>query len=259
LTPEEHARTLMRALDAQGEVEASGATAKTEPAVKAVEPWAQERQRDADGQGDRVALEFQSDDMIGATPRAPAATAPRQDVALSFAALELDLDDGASALGFVDRQQEHGPPQREEAKKPDRTRPSATESVDRASSPGGAKISLSDLYALGDFSGALAEAENRLQLDPNDHDAVSYRARCQDVLTKMWTARLGSLDRSVRLLIPEDEIRWLSVDHRAGFVLSLVDGSATFDEILDMSGMERLEALHILAELLDRGVIGVVR
>jgi hypothetical protein len=75
----------------------------------------------------------------------------------------------------------------------------------------------------------------------------------------MWTARLGSLDRSVRLLIPEDEIRWLSVDHRAGFVLSLVDGSATFDEILDRSGMERLEALHILAELLDRGVIGVVR
>lgn len=251
LTAEEHAATLMRALDAQGETHENDFQSK--PLPSPTEARVRERRSDPE-------FEFQSDDMIGAVHRKVAAAAPRRDVALSFATLELDLEDGVSALGFVDRQQEgHGPTQREEARKPERTRASADESMDRVSSLGSSRIGLSDLYALGDFSGALAEAEVRLQQDPTDQEAVAYRMRCQEVLTKMWTARLGSLERAVRMLIPEEEIRWLSVDHRAGFVLSLVDGSATFDEILDMSGMQRLEALRILAELLDRGVIGVVR
>lgn len=180
-----------------------------------------------------------------------AGNAPRSrsdEVMLSSAALELDLSEG-SALGFLERQQSQAPPR---AHKP-QTPAVASEA------PQQSQVSAADLYAVGDFSGALALAEQRLQEAPEDELAQNYRQRCQEVLTKMWTARLGSLDKALRVAVPPDQIRWLSVDHRAGFVLSLLDGHSTIDEVLDICGMPRLQALRILAELLNRGAIEVVR
>ena len=46
-----------------------------------------------------------------------------------------------------------------------------------------------------------------------------------------------------------------ALDHRAGFVLTFVDGMSSVDDILDASGLPRVEALHILADLLTKGVI----
>jgi hypothetical protein len=56
-------------------------------------------------------------------------------------------------------------------------------------------------------------------------------------------------------MVPDAEVRWLGLDHRAGFLLSRIDGVATVDELVDVSGMGRLEALKILAELLEAKAI----
>jgi hypothetical protein len=61
----------------------------------------------------------------------------------------------------------------------------------------------------------------------------------------------------VRVAVPSDQIRWLSLDHRAGFVLSLIDGSSTVEELLDISGMNRLDALRILYTLYDQRVVAL--
>lgn len=45
------------------------------------------------------------------------------------------------------------------------------------------------------------------------------------------------------------------LDHRAGFVLTFVDGMSSVDDILDASGLPRIDVLHILADLLTKGVI----
>lgn len=45
------------------------------------------------------------------------------------------------------------------------------------------------------------------------------------------------------------------LDHRAGFVLSHVDGLSNVETILDVSGMSSEEALKILNELAQMGVI----
>jgi hypothetical protein len=73
----------------------------------------------------------------------------------------------------------------------------------------------------------------------------------------MYSARLGSLDQRVTVAVPSDQIRWLTLDHRAGFLLSLVDGGITVDQILDISGMPRLDALRIMYQLLDQRVISL--
>lgn len=124
-----------------------------------------------------------------------------------------------------------------------------------AQAPAGPNADMKDRYAMGDFTGALVVAEGILEADPQDPDAALCAQRCRDVLTQMYTARLGPLDQTVSVAIPTDEIRWLSLDHRAGFLLSLVDGSLTIEEILDISGMSRLDALRIMFNLLDQRVV----
>ncbi|HKY38316.1 MAG TPA: hypothetical protein VJN18_20375 [Polyangiaceae bacterium] len=116
---------------------------------------------------------------------------------------------------------------------------------------------MKDRYATGDFTGALIVAESLLEANANDTDAQRYAQSCRDVLTQMYTARLGDLTQRVRVAVPGDQIRWLSLDHRAGFLLSLIDSSSTVEELLDISGMNRLDALRILYTLYDQRVIAL--
>jgi CRP-like cAMP-binding protein len=100
-------------------------------------------------------------------------------------------------------------------------------------------------------------AEAILETDPANAEALRYAEQCQAVLQKMYVSRLGGLNRIPTVATSAEQMRWLSLDHRAGFVLSLIDGTCTFDEILDMSGMRRLDALRILFDLLQQNVISV--
>ncbi|HEU5076385.1 MAG TPA: hypothetical protein VFU02_19470, partial [Polyangiaceae bacterium] len=121
--------------------------------------------------------------------------------------------------------------------------------------PAREQANMKDRYAMGDFTGALVIAEGLLESDPSDNEAKLCAEKCRDVLTQMYSARLGPLSQTVNVAIPNDEIRWLSLDHRAGFLLSLVDGSLTLEEILDVSGMPKLEALRLMFTLFDQHVI----
>jgi hypothetical protein len=110
-------------------------------------------------------------------------------------------------------------------------------------------------YEVGDFSGALTAAEVILEHDPEDVEANRYAQSCRDVLTQMFSARLAPLDRVVSVAISPEQIRWLSLDHKSGFLLSLVDGNCSIEELLDVSGMPRLDALRILLTLSQQKVI----
>jgi CRP-like cAMP-binding protein len=72
----------------------------------------------------------------------------------------------------------------------------------------------------------------------------------------MYRSRIGALDRSPRIRMRAQDIMWQALDHRAGFLLSQVDGRTTFDEIIEISGLSELDATRILARLVEHGVIG---
>ncbi len=112
-----------------------------------------------------------------------------------------------------------------------------------------------DKFSLGDYSGALFVAEGLLEDDPANPEALRYAENCRAVLQKMYTARIGPLDRVPIVVVPRDQLRWLSIDHRAGFVLSLVDGVSSLEMVLDVSGMPLLDVLRILYELVQQRVI----
>jgi hypothetical protein len=114
---------------------------------------------------------------------------------------------------------------------------------------------MQECYAVGDFSRALSIAEEILARSPDDITARRCAQNCRDVLTQMFAARIGPLDQVISVVISPEEVQWLALDHRAGFLLSLVDGQSTVDEILDISGMTRLDALKIIFDLTERQVV----
>lgn len=116
---------------------------------------------------------------------------------------------------------------------------------------------MQDRYAVGDYSGALVLAEAILEEDPENLAANRYANNCRDVLVQMYTSRLGPLSQTAIVTVSPDKVRWLSLDHRAGFLMSLVDGQLTIEEILDISGMSRLDALRIMYDLTQQNIVSL--
>jgi hypothetical protein len=110
-------------------------------------------------------------------------------------------------------------------------------------------------FLLGDYSGALEMSELILADSPDNGEAAEYGQNCRTVLENMYAARLGPLDRVPMVIVARAQMRWLSMDHRAGFILSLIDGSSSVEMILDMSGMPKLDAYRILHELVQQKIV----
>ena len=116
-----------------------------------------------------------------------------------------------------------------------------------------------DRFAHGDYGAALLLAEAVAEEKPHDAAAQQLIHACKRELRAMYMARIGESDQVPRLAMKSADLKWLQIDHRAGFVLSRIDGQTSIDEILDLCGMPSLEALRILYEFLISGVIELSR
>jgi hypothetical protein len=109
--------------------------------------------------------------------------------------------------------------------------------------------------SLGDYTGALEMAELILAADPSSLEAAECAENCRSVLENMYAARLGPSDGVPVVVVPQAQMQWLSIDHRAGFVLSLIDGFSTLEMVIDVSGMQKLDALRILHALVQQRIV----
>lgn len=112
-----------------------------------------------------------------------------------------------------------------------------------------------ELFSLGDFSGSLELIEKILQLDPDHGEARDYLRQNEATLVSMYESKLGPLARIPRLAIKPEEVMWLNLDHRAGFLLAQIDGTVDFESLFALSGLPRLDTARILANLIADGVI----
>jgi hypothetical protein len=112
-----------------------------------------------------------------------------------------------------------------------------------------------DLLDLDDHTGAIDLIRKAQDLAPNDPEVARLRDRSELTLQTMFESKLGAMERRPRVVLKDDEIIWLNLDHRAGFVLAQIDGTVSFEDLFAVSGMSRLDTARILAQLIDEGVI----
>lgn len=161
------------------------------------------------------------------------ATPPPGDFQIAKAPPPANLpSDWGDALSLVDK----------------RSRPASSPMIDLPTE-------MADRFALGDFTTALRLAELILGNDGTDEAALATSTASREKLAQLYSSRLGSPSRSPHPNVEGAEVRWLGLDHRAGFLLSLVDGRHSVDELIDVSAMPRIEVLRTLVELLDMKAI----
>jgi hypothetical protein len=108
-----------------------------------------------------------------------------------------------------------------------------------------------------DYEGTLRLAEAMLARDPHDEAAQQFAQSCRLRLRRKLANDLGSLMRVPRRLSMKVDVRQLRIDHRRAFVLSLVDGGTSIQDILDLSPMADLETLQMLVGFFRQGIIAV--
>jgi hypothetical protein len=55
--------------------------------------------------------------------------------------------------------------------------------------------------------------------------------------------------------MPPAQLRRLPLDHRAGFLLSLMDGTTDLPTVIELSAMHEADALHVVRDLFESGVV----
>ena len=132
------------------------------------------------------------------------------------------------------------------------------QSVKPGPAPKATMVEVRDRFDVGDFTGALALAAKILEEEPEHVDALLYAEHCRDVLKQMYVSNLGGLRKVPQIAVSQEQLRWLALDHRAGFLLAQLDGRSTLEELLDVCGMPPFEAIRLLVQLLQQNVIRVI-
>jgi len=125
----------------------------------------------------------------------------------------------------------------------------------RASSPDYRCTQMRERLELGDYSGALAAAEEIAKSGGEDAEVKRVCKECRRVLAGMYESRIGSFDRAPQVAVSPHDLVWRNLDATAGFILSRIDGASTFEDIVDVSGLPRFETCRILNQLLQDGII----
>jgi hypothetical protein len=109
----------------------------------------------------------------------------------------------------------------------------------------------------GDCEGALELYQLAASLDPARIELEGYVDLLRSRLVKTYREKIGGGGGVPKLLVPPDRITRYNLPAEAGFVLSLIDGRTSFEELLSVSGMGPFEALRIFASLVEARIVGV--
>ena len=102
---------------------------------------------------------------------------------------------------------------------------------------------------------AVTAVDLALSEDPTSALAQKLVHRNRDAIMAVFQSYLGDLERQPQLAKPLHELAAAPISPRAAFLLSRIDGMLSIDEILDVSGMPRLEAYRHLCQLFLRGIL----
>jgi len=107
----------------------------------------------------------------------------------------------------------------------------------------------------GDFSGSLELFEEVLLIDAQNVEAQHFLKENTQRLLEMCRSKLGNSQRIPKIMVSSAELIWQSMNHRAGFLLSQIDGHTSTEDIIEIAGMPELEASRYLLRFLKQELI----
>jgi hypothetical protein len=110
-------------------------------------------------------------------------------------------------------------------------------------------------FAQDHFEAALELALLVVERDANNYEARECSAKCRERLVHFYLKQLGSLEQVPVLRVAPEKLREMALDSRVGFVLHLIDGVETLEEILDVTSMPLLDGLRLMCDLVERRLV----
>jgi hypothetical protein len=127
-----------------------------------------------------------------------------------------------------------------------------------AAPPAGNAVLVEDAAALlrrGELVEGLDLLETVAGREPGRLDVQAFLELARAALLRVYRQNVGSGARVPRVRIPADQVMKYNLPPSAGFLLSLIDGHTTIDELLTLSGMDPFDVLRGLSNLLAAGIV----
>lgn len=112
-----------------------------------------------------------------------------------------------------------------------------------------------DLYHFEDYQGAIEMIEILQSSGKLSDTAQRLRERCERFLQEEYVGLISNASQTPRLNVSFQQLSSLELDHRAGFLLSQIDGRTNLRDLLLLSNLPEFHFLRLLHQLLQKGII----
>ncbi|MEW5849132.1 MAG: hypothetical protein AB2A00_09965 [Myxococcota bacterium] len=114
---------------------------------------------------------------------------------------------------------------------------------------------LTRLHQRGDLWPALKLAMEKVNTSDESIAAGTYLQRNRDALLQACEWRLGGFTNTPRVRISKEEMARHKLDHRSAYLLFMIDGQHTYEDLLQIAGVPELEGAYTFAWLHEAGII----
>jgi hypothetical protein len=111
------------------------------------------------------------------------------------------------------------------------------------------------LLRAGELEPALELLEAASRSQAGRLELQGYLEMARGRLVERYRERVGGLTAVPALRIAPDDVLKFNLPATAGFLLSLVDGQTTVEELISLSGLDAFETLRVLAGLVEAGIV----
>ena len=152
-----------------------------------------------------------------------------------------------------DSEEENGLPERKEELPPITTTATPPPEPDLEAKLRQAK----SLFTENKFELAMEMFESILQGEPDNLDVQGYYEMARSQQLKQYKSEVGDLPQIPRVTKTQPEILKLNLDNEEGFILSLIDGRLSYNDVFSLSNMDDFKTYRIICRFLRQGIIGV--
>ena len=114
-----------------------------------------------------------------------------------------------------------------------------------------------ELFRRGESQESLEMFETLARENPHRMEIQGYLELVRSHLFEYYRERAPDPSTVLKVAITPKEMMRFNLPANAGFVLSMVDGSTSVNEILALSGMDPFEAVRVVNKLLEVGIVEV--